>query len=90
MQFGFDENAIDNKINSTDIDEKNLVPATDEEIHEAIERALDELDEEIEALFSDEALEKAERADAEFLDEFEKANTVEERTAVLNKYHKSY
>lgn len=89
MQFEFKENAL-NEQDKENINEEGLAPATDEEIHEAIERALDELDKEIEALFSDEAMEKAEREDGEFLDEFERAQTVEERTAVLDKYHKSY
>lgn len=89
MQFEFKENIPDEQGNEN-INEEGLVPATDEEIHEAIERALDELNDEIEAMFSDEAMEEYEREYGDFLDEFEKAETVEERTAVMDKYHISY
>lgn len=86
MQFELKENALDEQDNKN-IDENGLVPATDEEIHEAIERALDELNDEIEEMFSDESLE-AEYGD--YMREFEQAKTVEERTAVMDKYHISY
>lgn len=39
------------------IDEKNLVPATDEEINEAIDRAFAEMKDEIAEMFSEESLE---------------------------------
>lgn len=86
MQFELKESALDEQDNDN-INEEGLVPATDEEIHEAIERALDELNDEIEEMFSDESLE-AEYGD--YMREFEQAKTVEERTAVMDKYHISY
>lgn len=90
MQFELKENIPDEQGNEN-IDEKGLVPATDEEIHEAIERALDELYDEIETMFSDEAMEAEDDPEfGDFLDEFEKAETVDERTAVMDKYHISY
>lgn len=69
------------------IDEKNLVPATDEEINEAIDRAFAEMDAELDEMFSDEALE---REYGDYMIEFEKATTVEERTAVMDKYGINY
>lgn len=90
MQFEFKENIPDEQGNEN-INEEGLIPATDEEIHEAIERALDELNDEIEAMFSDEAMEAEDDPEfSTFIDEFEKAETVEERTAVMDKYHISY
>lgn len=69
------------------IDEKNLVPATDEEINEAIDRAFAEMDAELDEMFSEESLE-AEYGD--YMREFEQAKTVEERTAVMDKYGINY
>lgn len=86
MQFEFKENAL-NEQDKENINEEGLAPATDEEIHEAIERALDKLNDEIEEMFSDESLE-AEYGD--YMREFEQAKTVEERTAVMDKYGINY
>lgn len=69
------------------IDEKNLVPATDEEINEAIDRAFAEMDAELDEMFSDETLE---REYGDYMKEFAKATTVEERTAVMDKYGINY
>lgn len=69
------------------IDEKNLVPATDEEINEAIDRAFAEMDAELAEMFSDETLE---REYGDYMKEFGKATTVEERTAVMDKYGINY
>lgn len=69
------------------IDEKNLVPATDEEINEAIDRVFAEMDAELDEMFSEESLE-AEYGD--YMREFEQAKTVEERTAVMDKYGINY
>ncbi len=66
-----------------EIDESKLEPATDEEIREAIEQVLDEMDEELKEAFSDETLE---REYGDFMREFEKAETIEERTKVMEKY----
>ena len=66
-----------------EIDESKLEPATDEEIREAIEQVLDEMDEELKEAFSEETLE---REYGDFMREFEKAETIEERTAVMEKY----
>lgn len=63
-------------------DDKNLVPATDEEIEAVINEVLDEMDDEIKAIFEAEDTEE-EKA---MMAEFEKAETVEERTAVMKKY----
>lgn len=73
--------------NMENIDEKNLVPATDEEINEAIDRAFAEMDAELDEMFSDETLE---REYGDYMREFEKATTVEERTAVMDKYGINY
>lgn len=69
------------------IDEKNLAPATDEEINEAIDRAFAEMDAELDEMFSDETLE---REYGDYMKEFGKATTVEERTAVMDKYGINY
>lgn len=69
------------------IDESKLEPATDAEIQEAIRETLDEMDEELKEAFSEETLE---REYGDFMREFEKAETIEERTAVMDKYHISY
>ena len=63
---------------------EKLTPATDEEINEAVDRAFAEIDAELDEMFSDETLE---REYGEYMKEFEKAKTVEERTAVMDKYH---
>ena len=63
--------------------EKDLIPATNKEINEAIDRAFAEMDAELDEMFSDEALE---REYGDYMREFEKATTVEERTAVMDKY----
>ena len=64
---GYDPNDFDDD----EIDESKLEPATDEEIREAIEQVLDEMDEELKEAF---------------MREFEKAETIEERTKVMEKY----
>lgn len=69
------------------IDEKNLVPATDEEIEKVLDEIFAEMDDELEEMFSEESLE-AEYGD--YMREFEQAKTVEERTAVMDKYHINY
>ena len=66
-----------------EIDESKLEPATDKEIREAIEQVLDEMDEELKEAFSEETLE---REYGDFMREFEKAETIEERTKVMEKY----
>lgn len=66
---------------------EKLTPATDEEINEAVDRAFAEIDAELDEMFSDETLE---REYGEYMKEFEKAKTVEERTAVMEKYHINY
>lgn len=76
---GYDSNDFDDD----EIDESKLKPATDEEIREAIEQVLDEMDEELKEAFSDETLE---REYGDFMREFEKAETIEERTKVMEKY----
>lgn len=63
------------------LDNAKLVPATDEEIAEAINEVLDEMDDEIKAIFDEEDLE----AEA-IAEEFAAAETVEERTAIMKKY----
>lgn len=63
--------------------EKDLIPATNKEINEAIDRAFAEMDAELDEMFSDETLE---REYGDYMREFEKATTVEERTAVMDKY----
>lgn len=68
---------------NNEIDESKLEPATDEEIREAIEQVLDEMDEELKEAFSEETLE---REYGDFVKEFEKAETIEERTEVMEKY----
>lgn len=68
---------------NNEIDESKLEPATDEEIREAIEQVLDEMDEELKEAFSEETLE---REYGDFMKEFEKAETIEERTEVMEKY----
>ena len=62
-------------------DEK-LTPATDAEIATAINEVLDEMQDEIDAIFN------APPTDEEkaMMAEFEAAETVEERTAVMKKY----
>ena len=62
-------------------DEK-LIPATDKEIAEVIKEVLDEMQDEIDAIFAA-PLTDEEKA---MMAEFEKATTVEERTAVMKKY----
>ena len=66
-----------------EIDESKLEPATDKEIREAIEQVLDEMDEELKEAFSGETLE---REYGDFMREFAKAETIEERTEVMEKY----
>lgn len=66
---------------------EKLTPATDEEINEAVDRAFAEIDAELDEMFSDETLE---REYGEYMKEFENAKTVEERTAVMDKYHINY
>lgn len=73
--------------NMENIDEKNLVPATDKEINEAIDRVFAEMDAELDEMFSDETLE---REYGDYMKEFGKATTVEERTAVMDKYGINY
>lgn len=68
---------------NNEIDESKLEPATDEEIREAIGQVLDEMDEELKEAFSEETLE---REYGDFMKEFEKAETIEERTEVMEKY----
>ena len=68
---GYDPNDFDDD----EIDESKLEPATDEEIREAIEQVLDEMDEELKEAFSDETLE---REYGDFMREFEKAETIED------------
>ena len=67
--------------------EDNLVPATEDEINEAIDAAFAEMKDEIDEMFSDETIEKEY---GEYMKEFEKATTVEERTAVMDKYGINY
>ena len=69
------------------IDEKDLIPATDKEISEAIDRVFAEMEDEIKEMFSDETLE---REYGDYMREFEKATTIEERTAVMDKYGIDY
>ncbi len=61
---------------------KKLVPATDEEIAKAIKETLDEMQDEIDAIFDAPPTEEEEAMMAEF----DAATTVEERTAVMKKY----
>lgn len=69
------------------IDEKDLIPATDKEISESIDRVFAEMEDEIKEMFSDETLE---REYGDYMKEFEKATTIEERTAVMDKYGIDY
>ena len=62
--------------------DKELVPATDEEIAKAIKETLDEMQDEIDAIFDAPPTEEEEAMMAEF----DAATTVEERTAVMKKY----
>ncbi len=62
--------------------DKKLVPATDEEIAKAIKETLDEMQDEIDAIFDAPPTEEEEAMMAEF----DAATTVEERTAVMKKY----
>ena len=64
------------------MDDKKLVPATDEEIAKAIKETLDEMQDEIDAIFDAPPTEEEEAMMAEF----DAATTVEERTAVMKKY----
>lgn len=66
------------------MNDNKLTPATDAEIKQAIDEALTEQEDEIAAMFSDEAID-AEYGD--FMAEYEKATTYEERIAVLDKYN---
>lgn len=61
--------------------EKNLIPATDEEIEAALNEVLDEMAEDIRK-----GLEEDDPEAEAFGREFAAAKTVEERTAVMKKY----
>ena len=63
-------------------DEKKLIPATDEEIAEAINEAWDEMQDEIDAIFNAPPTEEEEAMMAEF----DAAKTPEERFEVMKKY----
>lgn len=67
--------------------ERELISATDEEIAEVIREVLDEQEKEWKDMFSDESLEEEY---GDFMREFEKAETIEERTAVMDKYGIKY
>lgn len=67
--------------------EKNLMPATDKEIQDAIDKAYAELEDEIKEMFSDEVIDEEY---GEFMEEFDKATTIEERTAVMDKFNINY
>lgn len=69
-------------------EDENLVPATDEEIAQAIKEVLDEAEKE----WEEEGLFDENWTDEElaFMEEFGKATTIEERTAVMDKYHLDY
>lgn len=67
--------------------EKNLTPATDKEIQDAIDKAYAELEDEIKEMFSDEVIDEEY---GEFMEEFDKATTIEERTAVMDKFNINY
>lgn len=67
--------------------EKELIPATDEEIERVLDEVFAEMEEELKEAFSDEALE---RKYGDYMREFEQAKTWEERTAVMDKYHINY
>ena len=62
--------------------ENKLQPATDAEISQAIEKTLDEMEEEFKAIFDAPPTEE----ELAFEKEFDAATTVEERTAVMKKY----
>lgn len=68
-------------------EEKKLVPATDEEIAAALDEVFAEMDEELTEMFSKESLERDYGA---YMKEFARAKTVEERTAVMDKYGINY
>lgn len=59
--------------------ENKLQPATDAEISQAIEKTLDEMEEEFKAIFNAPPTEE----ELAFEKEFDAATTVEERTAVM-------
>ncbi|MFR2260874.1 MAG: hypothetical protein ACLS5V_03005 [Acutalibacteraceae bacterium] len=61
--------------------ENKLQPATDAEISQAIEKTLDEMEEEFKAIFNAPPTEEL-----AYEKEFNAATTVEERTAVMKKY----
>ncbi len=67
--------------------EKDLTPATDKEIQDAIDKAYSELEDEIKEMFSDEVIDEEY---GEFMEEFDKATTIEERTAVMDKFNINY
>ena len=67
--------------------EKDLTPATDKEIQHAIDKAYAELEDEIKEMFSDEVIDEEY---GEFMEEFDKATTIEERTAVMDKFNINY
>lgn len=69
------------------IDESSLEPATDKEIQEAIDKAYAEIEDEIREMFSDESIDEEY---GKFMEEYDKATTVEERTAVMDKYGINY
>lgn len=62
--------------------ENKLQPATDAEISQAIEKTLDEMEEEFKAIFNAPPT----KEELAFEKEFDAATTVEERTAVMKKY----
>lgn len=62
--------------------ENKLQPATDAEISQAIEKTLDEMEEEFKAIFDAPPTEE----ELAFEKEFNAATTVKERTAVMKKY----
>ena len=64
------------------MNENKLQPATDAEISQAIEKTLDEMEEEFKAIFDAPPTEE----ELAFEKEFDAATTVEERTAVMKKY----
>lgn len=76
-----------NYLKRGDTMEKNLTPATDKEIQDAIDKAYAELEDEIKEMFSDEVIDEEY---GEFMEEFDKATTIEERTAVMDKFNINY
>ena len=64
------------------MNENKFQPATDAEISQAIEKTLDEMEEEFKAIFDAPPTEE----ELAFEKEFDAATTVEERTAVMKKY----